>query len=96
MEEYLYKVRKLATDSTLEELAVTELAKDRFHQRLRERVVPQRPTTLDQLIEQAILAGDTVDLKRSMSKPILSTDSQCCGCLTSYSQTSSHDGHYTS
>lgn len=30
VKEYLYRVRKLATDSTMEELAVTKLAKDGF------------------------------------------------------------------
>lgn len=81
VEEYLYKVRKLATDSNMEESGVTELAKNGLHQRLRELLVPQRPTTLDQLIEQAILAEDAVNLKRSMSKPIPSTDSQSKGAV---------------
>lgn len=76
VEEYLYRVRKLATDSTMDESAVTELAKDGLHQRLRELVVPQRPTTLDQLREQAILAEDAVDLKRPTSNQIPCADSQ--------------------
>lgn len=81
VEEYLYRVRKLATDSTMDELAVTELAKDGLHQRLRELVVPQRPSTLDQLREQAILAEDAVDLKRSTSNQIPSADSQTKGTV---------------
>lgn len=56
-------MRKLTTDSTMDESAVTDLAKDELHQRLRELVVPQRPTTLDQLRKQAILAKDAVDVK---------------------------------
>ena len=67
VEEYIYRVRKLATDSTLDEAAVTELAKDGLQQRLRELVVPQRPTTLEQLREQAILAEDAVDIKRTVT-----------------------------
>ena len=55
VEKYIYRVRKLATDTTLDKAAVTELAKDGLQQRLREHVVPQRPTTLEQLREQAIL-----------------------------------------
>lgn len=73
---YIYKVRKLATDSTMDESAVTDLAKDELHQRLRELVVPQRPTTLDQLRKQAILAKDASDVKGSTSNPISSADSQ--------------------
>uniref|UniRef100_A0A8W8MXC9 Uncharacterized protein n=1 Tax=Magallana gigas TaxID=29159 RepID=A0A8W8MXC9_MAGGI len=65
----------------MDELAVTELAKDGLHQTLRELVVPQRPTTLDQLREQAILAEDAVDLKRSTSNQIPSADSQTKGTV---------------
>lgn len=60
----------------MDESAVTDLAKDELHQRLRELVVPQRPTTLDQLRKQAILAKDAVDVKGSTSNPISSADSQ--------------------
>eukprot|EP00105_Crassostrea_gigas_P039151 XP_019923299.1 PREDICTED: uncharacterized protein LOC109618898 [Crassostrea gigas] len=81
VEEYFYRVRKLATNSTMDELAVTELAKDGLHQRLRELVVPQRPTTLDQLREQAILAVDAVDMKRSTSNQIPSADSLTKGTV---------------
>lgn len=60
----------------MDESAVTDLAKDELHQRLRELVVPQRPTTLDQLRKQAILAKDAVDVKGSTSNSISSADSQ--------------------
>lgn len=60
----------------MDESAVTDLAKDELHQRLRELVVHQRPTTLDQLRKQAILAKDAVDVKGSTSNPISSADSQ--------------------
>lgn len=60
----------------MDESAVTDLAKDELHQRLRELVVPQRPTTLDQLRKQAILAKDASDVKGSTSNPISSADSQ--------------------
>lgn len=65
VKEYFYRVQKLASDSTMDDSAVTELAKKGLHKRLRELLVPQQPTTLDQLSEQAIPAEDAVDIKRS-------------------------------
>ena len=79
VEEYIYGVRKLATDSTLDEAAVTELAKDGIQQRLRELVVPQRPTTLEKLREQAILAEDAVDIKRTITNGVRSPSQECGG-----------------
>ena len=55
VEEYIYKVRKLATDSTLDEAAVTELAKDELQQRLREHVDFSATNNTGTTLEQAIL-----------------------------------------
>lgn len=74
VKEYFYRIQKLASDSTMDDSAVTELAKKGLHKRLRELLVPQRPTTLDHLREQAILAEDAVDIKRST--PNTSSDLQ--------------------
>lgn len=76
VEEYLCRVQKLATDSNMDELVVTELAKDGLHQRLRELVIHQRPTTLGQLMEQAILAEQTINVKRPTSNTIPDADSR--------------------
>lgn len=76
VEEYLCRVQKLATDSNMDESVVTELAKDGLHQRLRELVIHQRPTTLGQLMEHAILAEQTINVKRPTSNTIPDADSR--------------------
>lgn len=76
VEEYFCRVQKLATDSNMDELVVTELAKDGLHERLRELVKNQRPTTLGELMEQAILAEQAINIKRSTSNIIPDAESR--------------------
>lgn len=59
VKEYFQKV---SSDLTMDDSAVTELAKKGLHFRLG---VPQQPTMLDLLGEKSILAEDAVEIKRS-------------------------------
>ncbi|KAK3105081.1 hypothetical protein FSP39_016868 [Pinctada imbricata] len=60
VDQYLYRVRKLAADSTMEESVVTFFAQEGLNDKLRQIVIPQKPATMEELREQASLAETAI------------------------------------
>ncbi|KAK3105624.1 hypothetical protein FSP39_002098 [Pinctada imbricata] len=60
VDQYLFRVRRLAADSTMDENLVTFFALEGLLAKLRTIVVPQQPQSLEELREQANLAETAV------------------------------------
>ncbi|KAK3100025.1 hypothetical protein FSP39_013636 [Pinctada imbricata] len=70
VDHYIFRVRRLAADSTMDEGMITFFAQEGLLDRLRTIVVPQRPSTLDELREQAVLAESAVTSRSHDPSPI--------------------------
>ena len=60
VDKYLYRVRKLAADSTMDESVITFFAQEGLLNQLRTIVIPQRPQSMEELRQQATLAESAV------------------------------------
>ncbi|KAK3097358.1 hypothetical protein FSP39_008986 [Pinctada imbricata] len=60
VDQYLFRVRRLAADSTMDENLVTFFALEGLLEKLRTIVVPQQPQSLEELREQANIAETAV------------------------------------
>lgn len=79
VDKYLYRVRKLAADCSMEEDSITYFAREGLLQKLRVIVVPQNPKSLEDLRKMAALAEEATgkdtdtpptDLKTALAEGI--------------------------
>ena len=74
VEQYLFRVRKLAADSAMEESLITFFAMEGLGQELRTIVFPQDPQNMEDLWKSVRMAESAVAPTRSSVQPVAITD----------------------